>query len=145
MNERSDEILSRLPHRPPFLFVSDVVRLDETEGTATWFVAADESFLAGHFPGRPIVPGVLITEALAQLSGLVACSNETSKGTDGRLAQINIRFDGSAIPPVEIKLVSRLTRVLGTLQQFEVLAEVAGQAVASGTLTLAILEGPPSE
>ncbi|MCH8253125.1 MAG: hypothetical protein IID36_11795 [Planctomycetes bacterium] len=71
--ETNREILAALPHRPPFRFVDEVVELDPgRRGSGIWRIDGSESFFAGHFPGRPIVPGVLVAEALAQMSGVVA-------------------------------------------------------------------------
>ncbi len=133
----SGAILERLPHREPFLFLTRVIELDPGRaGRASWSVRGDEAFFRGHFPGRPVVPGVLIGEALAQLSGLVGLHTDGGSG-GGRLAHVDLRFDGAASPPVEIMLESRLERALGSLRQFEVSARAGGAVVARGMLTLA--------
>ena len=64
--------IGRLPHRKPFLFVSGIEALRTGEsGIGIWSVRGDEDFFTGHFPGSPVLPGVLIAEGLAQLAGLV--------------------------------------------------------------------------
>jgi 3-hydroxyacyl-[acyl-carrier-protein] dehydratase len=127
--------LERLPHREPFRFISRIVELQPGKsGEAIWTLTGSEAFFAGHFPGRPIVPGVLIAEALAQLSGLVGPSE--GAGNQGMLAHLDIRFEQPAAPPAEIRLRSQLSRVMGTLQQFEVAAMVGPTTVARGTLAL---------
>lgn len=147
MTTPTSDILDALPHRPPFRFLTRVEALrDGKDGTAVWSVAGDEPFFAGHFPDSPIVPGVLITEALAQLSGLVAFAGpaEDSDGSSraarvqGKLAHIEVRFRDSVAPPAEVRLTSRLTREFERLSQFEVKAEVDGRRVAWGTLTLTL-------
>ncbi|HWE02245.1 MAG TPA: phosphopantetheine-binding protein [Tepidisphaeraceae bacterium] len=126
--------LERLPHKDPFRFISRVVSIQENQrGRGAWAVTGAEAFFAGHFPGEPIVPGVLIAEALAQLSGLVGTDNGSHSG---KLAHIDIRFERPVVPPTEIILDSRLVRTMGELQLFEVSAEVSGVSVARGTLTL---------
>lgn len=70
-----------LPHRPPFLFVDDIVATDGiTAATGTWTLTGDEWFFAGHFPGRPTLPGVLMCEAIAQVGAYVVLSNPAMKG-----------------------------------------------------------------
>lgn len=126
------DYLSRLPHAEPFRFVSRVVRVSQyQDGQGAWDVRGDEPFFAGHFPGNPIVPGVLIAEALAQISGIVGHS-----GPGTKLAHVDIKFEQAARPPAEIVLKSRLIRTIGSNEMFEVEAAVAGTTVARGTITL---------
>jgi 3-hydroxyacyl-[acyl-carrier-protein] dehydratase len=134
------DILDALPHRPPFRFLTRVTALRHGEsGDAIWCVDGSESFFVGHFPGNPIVPGLLVTEALAQLSGLVGFlrKDATPAATTGRLAHTDIRFKDAVAPPAELNLSSRLTRTFGALCQFEVEARCHTRVVARGRLTLA--------
>jgi 3-hydroxyacyl-[acyl-carrier-protein] dehydratase len=128
--------LAKLPHRDPFRFVSQVTSLQKGEsGEGLWRVSGSEAFFSGHFPGRPIVPGVLLGEALAQLSGLVAVTSP-GPGHQGHLAHMDVRFEQSVTPPAEIVLRSRLQKQMGQLHQFEVSAMVGGAVVARGTVAL---------
>jgi len=138
--------LNALPHRPPFRFVSELTELVPGErGVGQWRVAGDEDFFAGHFPGQPIVPGVLISEALAQVSGIVFASSRPG-ANEGRLAGVDVRFRGSVSPPATIILESKLSTSHGDLHVFEVVARSADQIVAEGTVTLYQAAGPnPSE
>lgn len=127
------DYLQRLPHRDPFRFLSKVTHIKESEsGEGVWEVKGDEPFLAGHFPGEPLVPGVLIAEAMAQLSGLIG--PEGSK--QGKLVHVDVRFDRPVAPPAQIVLRSRILRGVGALQQFETSATVGNVAVARGMITL---------
>lgn len=155
MTIRAEDILNRLPHRPPFLFLTDGIELSgDDSGQAVWRVIGNEPFVEGHFPGAPIVPGVLIGEALAQLSGLIVAerldpltttnstTHQTKPPIPGKLAHIDLRFSNAVAPPADIELTSRLQRLVGVLWQFDVTARSDGLRVTRGTLTLAIPQTP---
>jgi len=135
MDEGLSSLIERLPHQSPFRFVTRVLehRAGET-GKAVWAVDGSEAFFAGHFPGRPVVPGVLIGEALAQLSGLVGFE---AGAIDVRLAHIDLKFVSSPSPPAEIVLQTLLVRKLGDLCLFDVSATNADGMLATGRLALA--------
>lgn len=140
--------LERLPHRAPFVFISEVKSLAQGErAEGVWRVTGEEDFFAGHFPGRPVVPGALLGEALAQLSGLVGFSGGDPAAMDrdergGRaeaalLSQVNIKFLRPVTPPAEIELRSEWARSMGALSLFNVEARWGRHVVAHGSLTLA--------
>jgi 3-hydroxyacyl-[acyl-carrier-protein] dehydratase len=129
-----DNWLDKLPHREPFRFVSRVIQVRPGHSAAgEWHVRGDEAFFAGHFPDRPIVPGVLIAEAMAQISGL---AGPEDSHPHGKLAQVDIRFEQTVVPPARIELHSTLARVMGSLQMYDVAATVGGTVVARGRLIL---------
>ncbi|MDB5358151.1 MAG: putative (3R)-hydroxymyristoyl-[acyl-carrier-protein] dehydratase [Phycisphaerales bacterium] len=128
------DYLRRLPHGEGFRFVSRVIAIKERDsGEAEWSVSGEEAFFAAHFPGNPVVPGVLIAEALAQLSGLVGPDNGARSG---KLAHVDVRFEQAVAPPATLTLRSKMLRAMGELQQFEVSASVGESVVARGTLAL---------
>lgn len=133
-------LLKKLPHGEPFRFVSELRDVEPGgSGVGVWRVTGDEAFFAGHFPGRPIVPGVLITEALAQLSGLVAAakqSDESAAPAAGSIVHTDVRFRKPVEPPATIELRSYVTRENPPLCEFQVAAEVDGQIIANGSITL---------
>jgi 3-hydroxyacyl-[acyl-carrier-protein] dehydratase len=131
-----DSFLRGLPHRPPFRFVDELVAMEPgVAARGTKIFPDGEAFFAGHFPGNPIVPGVILTEALAQLSGVVAAAAEP----DARFLLSSIRqmkFPRAARPNETIQLAARAAGALGPLLRFEVRAEVDGAVVAEGELML---------
>lgn len=128
--------LARLPHGPAFRFVS---RVDEVvpgkSAKGVWAPAGDEFFFAAHFPGRPIVPGVILIEALAQLAGFATARTDVKAG---KLAYADVRFEAAIAPPAVIELLATVTRELGNLLQCDVVATANGTVAARGSVTLAL-------
>ena len=121
------DALQHLPHGPEFRFIDRLLALDPGKsGTGEYTVRGDEPFLRGHFPGQPMMPGVLLVEAAAQLAGIVAQS------------------DPNFAPLLGLKLTAlRAVKILGTARPGEVLrieAKIIGrlenlvQATAAGTV-----------
>jgi 3-hydroxyacyl-[acyl-carrier-protein] dehydratase len=128
--------LSQLPHADPFRFVTSVTAHKPAESAeGTWNVTGKEDFFRGHFPGNPLVPGVLLAEALAQISG-IAGTGGTARGKSGMLAHVDVRFEKPVAPPATIVLRAKLAATMGSLQKFEVAALVNNATVAAGSVTL---------
>jgi 3-hydroxyacyl-[acyl-carrier-protein] dehydratase len=141
-----DEILALLPHRPPFLFVDRVLKVDPFKRiVAERTLRSDEPHFAGHFPGRPIMPGVLITDALAQTSGLLIglsakLSGAKAPGGIFFLGAANVKFPATALPGDVLTLTAYADGSMGRLSRFTVEACVGRKTVAKGTLSLAMAE-----
>lgn len=136
-----NEVLARLPHRAPFRFVSEVHALEPARGAGVWVVSGDEAFLRGHFPDEPIVPGVLLVEALAQLAGLVWLCDAGNTAARARLAHVDVKFLSPVRPAARVELAVQLTRSMDHLGLFTVEATAGGERVAVGSLVLARATG----
>lgn len=124
-----------LPHGPGFRFVSRVTRLEAgASGAGVWDLSGAEAFFADHFPGRPVVPGVLMGEALAQLSGIIAFAD--SPGRQAGIAALDLRFLRPVVPPAQVEMETTVLNRVGPLVQFSVKAQVGGKTVVKGELSL---------
>jgi 3-hydroxyacyl-[acyl-carrier-protein] dehydratase len=139
MDEALTAALARLPHGPEFRFLDRLLSLDPgKEAQGEYRVRGDEPFLRGHFPGQPLMPGVLIVEAAAQLAGVVAQSDPDIPPMPGlKLAGMRgIRIQGTARPGEVLRIEARLSGRLGNVVQATVMAWLQDQPVLRGELTL---------
>lgn len=134
-----NDLLAQLPHGEGFRFIDQITSLDPgQEGRGIWDVKGNESFFKGHFPGNPIVPGVLIGEALAQMAGLVGLAHDDAdQHAGGQLAQIDLRLKRPVVPPAVIELHAVMVRNVRVLTHFDVVARCDGKLIAKGSLTIA--------
>src|SRR5437764_11321914 len=123
------EIEQILPHREPFLLIDEVIELTPGVGAvARKEVRPDEWYLAGHFPGRPVMPGVLIVEALAQTGAVAVLSEEDNRGRLALFAGIDdTRFKRIVKPGDELELECTLEQVRGPVGKGKARASVDGQ------------------
>lgn len=136
------EIEEILPHRDPFLLLDEVVELEPgVRVVARKRVRDDEWYLAGHFPGRPIMPGVLIVEAMAQTGAVAVLAEEANRGKLALFAGIDdVRFKRIVEPGDELELTCELERVRGPIGRGKATASVDGELAARGVLTFATVE-----
>jgi 3-hydroxyacyl-[acyl-carrier-protein] dehydratase len=143
-----EELLAILPHRPPFLFVDRVTELDPGKRiVAERLLRQEEPHFTGHFPGRAIMPGVLVSEALAQTSGLLlALSDRVTSAPPPEcprmffLAGINMKYKHPALPGDTLELRAQAEGQFAGLFRFGVEASAGRNLIASGTITLALVE-----
>jgi len=130
----SADPLANLPHGPEFRFVSRVDAIEPGKtARGAWIVTGGETFFAGHFPGNPIVPGVLLIEAMAQLAGFATSKPDVRSG---KIVQVDIRFERPIAPPATIVLNARVKEENGPMLTCEVSAGVADSVAARGTIVL---------
>jgi 3-hydroxyacyl-[acyl-carrier-protein] dehydratase len=132
------EIMSLLPHAYPFLLVDRIVEVEPGKRiVGIKNVTYNEPFFPGHFPGRPIMPGVLIVEAMAQTAGLLvfhSLPEEDRKKTVFFLGMDNVRFRKPVIPGDQLRLELEITKRRQSIWGFKGKALVEGKVVAEGDI-----------
>lgn len=135
------DVLNTLPHRFPFVMVDRVLSIEDGAVHAIKNVTVNEPFFPGHFPQEPVMPGVLITEALAQAS-MFCLHGQLEPGTVGYLAGIEgARFKRKVIPGDQLHLHAKLEFLRRGLGKTTCRAEVDGVVVAEATILFAVGKG----
>ena len=139
-----EEIKKIIPQRDPFLMIDEVEKFVPGEScTAYKNVSADEYYFKGHFPGNPIMPGVLMVEALAQTGAVAILSMEENKGRNALFGGINnLKFKKQVIPGDRLKLEVKIIKLKGPVGIGEAIATVNGKVAVKGELTFAIVDNP---
>lgn len=137
-----EEIKEIIPHRDPFLFLDEVVELVPGERVvAVKEVRAEEPHFAGHFPGQPIMPGVLMVEALAQAGAVAALSLPENRGKLALFAGIDgVKFKRMVTPGDTLRLEVQMTRMRGSIGRGEGQVLVDGELACKATITFALAE-----
>jgi 3-hydroxyacyl-[acyl-carrier-protein] dehydratase len=138
------QIQEIIPHRPPFLLID---KIDETDSAtyviATKNVTINEWFFEGHFPGSPVMPGVLIVEAMAQAAAIVVMTNPAHKGKIPYFMTIDqVKFRKPVVPGDQLVLRVNLIRMRSTSGKAEAVATVNGTVVTEAVIAFAIADPP---
>ena len=136
------EIERLLPHRYPFLLVDRVVEFEKDKRVLAYKnVTCNEPFFTGHFPGHPVMPGVLVVEALAQAGGLLTQLSRDPGAGDGQTFYLvkvdNAKFSRMVIPGDKLELEVELKRRIRNMAQYLGIARVDGEQVACAEILCA--------
>lgn len=139
MNPSLNAALDELPHGSSFRFLDELLALDPgREAAAIYQIRGDEAFLEGHFPGNPMMPGVIFIEAIAQLGGVVAQTDpQVAKLSDLRLTAVRAaKILGAAVPGDRLEIRAKVEGRMGGLVQVDGEVRVADALLASAKVTL---------
>ena len=136
------QIMEVIPHRYPFLLIDKIVEFEEGKrAVGIKNVTMNEPFFQGHFPGRPIMPGVLIAEALAQTGAFVILQKPEFKGKIAVFTGINnFKFKRQVTPGDTLRLEVELTKFRSVMGKADVCAYVGDDIAAKGEISFAIVD-----
>ncbi|MCF3942717.1 3-hydroxyacyl-ACP dehydratase FabZ [Oceanobacillus alkalisoli] len=135
-----EEIKAIIPHRYPFLLVDKIEEIDEAKrAVGIKNVTINEPFFEGHFPDYPVMPGVLIVEAMAQVGAIAVLNMEENKGKIGFLAGLDkCRFKRQVKPGDQLRLEVEITRMKGPIGKGKGRATVDGELACEAEITFSI-------
>lgn len=136
------QIQTIIPHRYPFLLVDRIIEIEPLKrAVGIKNVTVNEQFFQGHFPGKPIMPGVLLLEAMAQVGGVAMLYGEDYRGKLAVFAGIDrVKFRRPVVPGDQLRMVAEIIKVRGTMGKIWAEAFVDGELVAEGEFLFALTQ-----
>lgn len=137
-----EQIKQIIPQREPFLMIDEVEEIITGESAIAYkYVDEKEWYFKGHFPGNPVMPGVLIAESLAQTGAVAILSMEENKGKNALFGGIDkMKFKKMVVPGDKLKLEVKIIKRKGPIGVGEAIATIDGKLVAKGELTFALVQ-----
>jgi 3-hydroxyacyl-[acyl-carrier-protein] dehydratase len=134
------DIQKVIPHRYPFLLVDRIIELEPLKrAVGIKNVTCNEQFFQGHFPGQPVMPGVLLLEAMAQVGGVAMLYPDENRGKIAFFAGMDrVKFRKPVVPGDQLRMVAELIKVRGSMGKIWAEAFVDGQLVAEGEFLFAL-------
>lgn len=141
------DILKILPHRYPFLMVDRIIELEPGKrAVAIKNVTVNEPQFTGHWPGNPVMPGVLMLEAMAQVGGIFLLSEADAEGKNAFFAGMDgIRFRRPVVPGDQLTITAELVRRKGNLGKAAAVAKVGDEIAVEGEFMFALVDVEPRE
>lgn len=134
-----EQIKEIIPHRDPFLLLDEIIELDTFKAIGIKHVTPDEFYFKGHFPGKPVVPGVILVESLAQVGAVIILSHDKYKGKIAYFTGIkNAKFRKSVLPGDTVYLHCEVTRIKGAFGFGKAEAYVNDELVCEAEVSFAV-------
>ena len=136
-----EQILKIMPHRPPFLLVDRVIKSDSTKITAIKNVTINEEYFRGHFPGHPIMPGVLQLEAITQVAGVLLLKQiEAVNQVAYFMSAENVKWRRPVVPGDTLIIEVEMTKLRGKIGKAKGVCKVGGEIVSEAEVTFMLRE-----
>jgi len=137
-----EEIKKILPHRYPFLFIDKIIEfIPEKKAVGEKFISRNEFFFQGHFPDKPIMPGVLIVEAMAQTGGIIIMSMEIAKNKLAVLAGLNnFKFRNMVLPNQTLKMIAETVSIRKNFGKVSTYSYIDNKIISEGEILFALVD-----